>query len=56
MAAKHGLSYSVAKNASEELTHIIVKGELSDQIIKELQTASRWSFAKAMENENKQQQ
>jgi hypothetical protein len=50
MVAKHGLSYSVAKNASEELTHIIVKGELSDQIIKELQTASRWSFAKAMEN------
>jgi hypothetical protein len=56
MAAKHGLSYSVAKNASEELTHIIVKGELSDQTIKELQTASRWAFAKAMENENKQQQ
>jgi hypothetical protein len=56
MVAKHGLSYSVAKNASEELTHIIVKGELSDQTIKELQTASRWAFAKAMENENKQQQ
>jgi hypothetical protein len=49
MVSKHGLSYSIAKNESEKLTYILVKGDLSEHVIKELQTASRWAFGKAIE-------
>lgn len=49
MVAKYGFSYSIAKTESGDLDCILVNGKLSDQLIKELQTSSRWAFAKALE-------
>jgi hypothetical protein len=55
MVTKHNFSYTIAKTASGELDYILVIGRLSDQQIKELQTGSRWAFAKALEKEDEKQ-
>jgi hypothetical protein len=49
MVAKYSFSYSVAKKENGDLDYILVIGKLSDQQIKELQAAARWSFSKALE-------
>jgi hypothetical protein len=49
MVAKHGLSYSIVKTESGDLSYILVTGKLAEDKIKELQSASRWAFMKAME-------
>jgi hypothetical protein len=54
MAVKHCFSFSVMKNENGDLSHIYIKGKLTDEIIKDLQTPSRWAFAKAMENTEQQ--
>lgn len=38
------------------LVAVIIKGKLADQQIKELQTGSRWAFAKALEKKEKEKQ
>lgn len=55
MVAKHGVSYSIVKTDSGDLAYILVTGKLSDQLVKELQTSSRWAFVKAMENAEQDQ-
>ena len=49
MKTKNGFSYTIVENGQAELAYILVTGKLSDQQIKELQTAARWAFSKAME-------
>lgn len=53
LVAKHGLSYTVMKTENGDLQYILVKGKITDKIIKDLQTPSRWAFAKAMEQDQK---
>jgi hypothetical protein len=53
LVTKHNLSYTVMKNESGDLAYIIVVGEISEKIIKDLQTPARWAFAKAMEQDQK---
>jgi hypothetical protein len=48
LRAKHGFSYKIASTPDGYLTHILILGRLSDAQIKELQTASRWAFTKAI--------
>ena len=49
MSTKHQFTYTIAKSTSDELTYILVIGKLTEEQIKELQTSSRWAFAKATE-------
>lgn len=53
LVTKHKLSYTIMKTENGDLQYILVKGEITDKIIKDLQTPSRWAFAKAMEQDQK---
>lgn len=56
MSEKHEFAYKIVENEKAELTHILIVGKLSDQQIKNLETASRWAFSKALEKTESQQE
>jgi hypothetical protein len=52
LAAKHGLTVAVQKSKDECLQVIRIRGKLADQQIKELTSAARWAFSKALSKDS----